>query len=89
MHQKTISKYAWTTEQLVEDIGNLDYDALGDVFALLSRKFEKDALKDLDLWHPIVSNYLKHIAKWLEKILNEDVQPLADLCRSYNEKGLK
>ena len=47
MHSKNISGYDWNLAQLAENIGNLDYDALAELFYSLQKKFEKDALHDL------------------------------------------
>jgi hypothetical protein len=88
-HQKQITHYNGSNEQLWEDIGDLDYDSLVELFSILNKKFSKDAVHDLELWHPKVSEHLQNIATWLAKILQEDIQPLADLCRKYNEKGIR
>jgi len=88
-HKKTIEKYAGTIMELWEDIGNLDYDTLIKLFKILSIKFQKDAIKDTELWHPKVAKRLENISKKLKDILEKEAQPLADLCRPYNEKGIK
>jgi hypothetical protein len=87
-HKKTIEKYQGTLEDLAKDIGNLDYDAMAQVFALLSQKFATDAQHDLELKHPQVAEKLKNISDALKQVLEIDIQPLADLCRTYNEKGI-
>ena len=86
-HSKTIEKYNGTMNDLGEDIGNLDYDALAELFAILTTKFAKDSVHDMDLWHPQVSEKLINISLWLKNILEKDIKPLADICRWYNEKG--
>jgi hypothetical protein len=88
-HAKNIDRYTWTIHELAEDIWDLDYDSLAELFSILSQKFSKDAVHDLELWHPKVAKHLENISEWLAKILEEDIQPLADLCRKYNEKGIK
>ena len=88
-HPKTIEKYDGSPEELCEDFGNLDYDALVEHFDLLTKKFAKDSLHDLGLKHPEVAQYLANISKRLQEILDEEVKPMADLCRPYNEKGIK
>ncbi|MEI6117782.1 MAG: hypothetical protein WCP92_00530 [bacterium] len=45
-HPKTIEKYNGSPEELCEDFGNLDYDALVQHFDLLTKKFAKDSLHD-------------------------------------------
>lgn len=80
-HQKTIEKYAGTLPELGEDIGNLDYDALVELFDVLTKKFEKDSAHDLGLKHIQVAEKLDNISKALQKILENDVKSLADLCR--------
>ncbi len=87
-HKKTIEKYSWNLIELWEDIGNLNYDALAELFEILSIKFQNDVIKDTELWHPKVAEKLKNISKRLKEILEKEVQPLADLCRPYNEKGI-
>ena len=88
-HQKQIIHYNGSNEQLWEDIGNLDYDSLVELFSILSKKFSKDAAHDLELWHPKVAQHLQNIANKLEEILKTDIEPVADLCRSYNIKTNK
>ena len=88
-HKKTIENYAGSLEDLGKDIWDLDYDTLVQVFEILTKKFEKDAEHDKELNHPKVSEHLRNISKALEEILTKDVQPLADLCRPYNEKWIK
>ena len=86
-HSKTIERYNWTMEDLGEDIGNLDYDALAELFAILTTKFEKDSKNDMSIWHPQVSEKLKNISIRLKDILEEESKPLADLCRWYNQRN--
>jgi len=88
-HAKNIDRYTWTINELAEDIWDLDYDSLAELFSILSQKFSKDAAHDLELWHPKVAKHLKNTSLWLAKILEEDIQSLADLCRKYNEKGIR
>lgn len=88
-HAKNIDLYTWSLEELAEDIGDLDYDTLAQLFDLLKDKFHKDSLHDLELEHPKVAKHLKNISQWLAKLLEEDVQRLADLCRPYNEKRIR
>lgn len=89
VHKKTIEKYNWSPEELCEDIGNLDYDALVEHFDFLTKKFEKDSLHDKELKHPDVAQHLANIAKALQEILNKEVKPMTNICRPYNEKGIK
>ena len=88
-HSKTVEKYDWSPEELCEGFGNLDYDALVEHFDLLAKKFGKDALHDLELRHPQVAQYLENISKRLQDILNEEVKPMAKICRPYNQKWIK
>lgn len=88
-HKKSIDKYAGSLHELGEDIGNLDYDTLVELFTILSQKFEKDAAHDLELNHPKVANILTNISTKLKDITEDDAQKLADLCRKYNEKANK
>ena len=88
-HKKTIEKYSGSLEDLGKDIWDLDYDTLVQIFEILTKKFQKDADHDKELNHPKVSEYLTNISKALEEILKRNVQPLADLCRSYNERWIK
>ncbi len=88
-HKETIEKYAGSMHELGEDIWNLEYDALVELFTVLTKKFAKDAIHDKELNHPQVSAYLSDISKALQEILDKDMQPLANLCREYNRKGIK
>jgi len=45
-HKSVIEKYDGSTEQLVEDIGNLKYDSLSEFLKLLSEKIERDSKAD-------------------------------------------
>lgn len=82
-HPKTIEKYNGSQEELCEDIWNLDYDALVKHFELLKNKFGKDAINDP---HSKVAKYLANIAQALQQMLENDVKPMADHCRPYNER---
>lgn len=86
-HPKKIEKYNWSHQELVEDIGDLDYDALVNHFDLLSKKFDKDSKHDIEIKHPQVWKKLKNISDRLKEILEQEVQPLADICREYNQRG--
>lgn len=86
MHLKNIPGYDWNLAQLAENIGNLDYDALAELFDSLQKKFEKDAVHDLSRWDPQVATLLQNIGNWIKDILEKDVEPLANLCRPYNQK---
>ncbi len=88
-HSKIIERYDWTMNELGEDIGNLDYDALAELFAILTAKFEKDSVNDMNIWHPQVSEKLKNISIWLKNILEKEAKPLANLCRWYNQRNEK
>jgi len=88
-HAKRIEEYNGSLEKLGRDIGNLDYDTLVELFEILTKKFKKDSAHDLELNHPQVAEKLANISKALQKILEKDMKPLADLCRSYNEKGIR
>jgi uncharacterized phage infection (PIP) family protein YhgE len=86
-HAKKIEKYDWTTDELIEDIGNLDYDSLAEHFEKLSKKFQRDSINDIQLNHPQVAEKLKNISIRLKDILEQESRPLADLCRGYNERN--
>jgi len=88
-HPKTIEKYDGSLQELWKDIKNLDYDALVELFDVLTRGFWKDSIHDLEIKHPQVSEHLKNISQALQKILENDMKPLADLCRPYNEKWIR
>lgn len=88
-HSKTVERYDWSPEELCEDIGNLDYDGLVTHIDLLVKKFGKDSLHDLELKHPDVAQHLANISKRLKDILEEEVKPMAKICRPYNEKGIQ
>lgn len=47
-HKEIVEKYDGTLEELVEDIGNLRYDALADFISLLAIKLSRDSEKDLN-----------------------------------------
>lgn len=88
-HKQTVEKYSGSPEELCEDIGNLDYDALVQHFDFLTKKFEKDALHDSQLKHPEIAHHLANIAKALKEILDKDMKPMANICRPYNQKWIR
>lgn len=88
-HKKTIEKYAGSLEELWKDIKDLDYDALVELFDVLTKGFWEDSLHDAELIHPQVSQHLANISQALQKILENDMKPMADTCRWYNEKGIR
>ncbi len=47
IHKTEVENYRGSTKQLVEDIGNLRYDALAEFLELLSNKIHADGEKDL------------------------------------------
>lgn len=57
-HKQTIEKYDGTLEELVEDIGNLQYDVLFNFLTLFSIKLFKDSFADLKRDRPKLSGYL-------------------------------
>lgn len=46
IHKDNIDKYNGSMDDLIEDIGNLKYDALSDFLMKLSEKIEKDGNAD-------------------------------------------
>jgi hypothetical protein len=62
---------------------------LTELFGILSKKFAKDAIHDQKINHPEVAQYLANISQALKELLEKDMQPMADLCRTYNEKGIR
>ena len=88
-HPQRIEKYNWTINELWEDIGNLDYDVLVQLFEALTLKFAKDSVHDSELKHPQVAQKLFNISIWLKTILEDEMRPLADKCREYNQKWIK
>ncbi|HMS91317.1 MAG TPA: hypothetical protein PKC87_03800, partial [Candidatus Absconditabacterales bacterium] len=81
--------YNGSLQELSRDIVNLDYDALVKLFTTLKEDFDLDASNDKKLNHPQVADFLRNIADDLKKTLEKNIQPMADICRSYNEKGIK
>lgn len=46
-HKRIVEKYNGTLDELANDIGDLHYESLETLFALISDKLERDAKKDL------------------------------------------
>ena len=89
VHSKTVKNYNWTTKELSREIVSLDYDWQLELFKCLMKDFYIDSSNDINnLWHPQVGEFLANISKWLREILTNDMEPLANLCRSYNEKWI-
>ena len=88
-HPKKIERYNGSEKELSRDIVNLDYDALVKHFENLKNDFAKDAIHDQELNHAQVAQHLANISQALKELLERDMQPMADLCRTYNEKGIR
>ncbi|HKL44070.1 MAG TPA: hypothetical protein VJ892_02200 [Candidatus Absconditabacterales bacterium] len=88
-HPKKIEKYNGTMEELSRDIVGLDYDAQVELFKLLTKDFQTDSINDQNIGHPKVSKFLENISSGLSEILKRDMEPMADLCRTYNKKGIR
>ena len=88
-HWKTIEKYNGSLKELARDIVDLDYDVLVEFFTILKDDFAKDAIHDLKLNHTQVAERLRNIAQGLKEILETDIQPLTDICKKFNEKGIR
>lgn len=88
-HPKTVEKYNGTLKELSRDIVGLDYDAQVELFKSLAKDFDIDSIHDKEILHPQVSVFLKNISKWLIKVLDKDMKPMAKICRSYNEKWIR
>jgi len=66
IHKDKIDKYNGSMDELVEDIGNLKYDALADFLQKLSSKLDKDAQADLKRGRKKLSNKLLDAANNIE-----------------------
>lgn len=88
-HPKTIEKYDGSLQELGRDIKNLEYDALVELLDILTQGFWEDALNDAQLKHPQVSQHLKNMSQTFQKMVEDDAKPMADICRWYNEKGIR
>lgn len=88
-HAKTIEKYNGSLKELTRDIKNLDYDVLVELLSVLVQWFGEDAVHDAERKHTKVSHHLRNISQALQKIIENDAQPMADICRRYNERGIK
>lgn len=74
-----------TLEHLAEDIGNLDYDILMELFGILSDQFlERKNLSRWELQNITLQENCISIGQDLHDILTTTLTPLADRCREYN-----
>lgn len=48
IHKDRVENYEGTMQNLVEDIGDLKYNALAEFLNLLSQKIENDGIKDAE-----------------------------------------
>lgn len=67
IHKSAIEKYAGSMEELVEEIGNLKYDALANFLELLANKIQEDGKKDEERNRIKLSNHLFKSAEKLKE----------------------
>ena len=61
-HKDRVVKYDGTLEELATDLGDLRYDTLSDLMALLSDKILADGVKDYVGGRPVLSGHLERTA---------------------------
>lgn len=89
LRKTMIEKYKGSLYELGEDIWDLDYDALVEIFEAITKKIEKDRNHNGGIINPEVLVHSVNISEALHQILKDNIQPMANLCRWYNKKGIK
>lgn len=78
-HKAHILSYQGTMQNLVDDIGDLRYDALAEFFDLLSKKIAKDSVADMGRNRPKLAGKLNEVAVLLSdaKLKTDEIW---DIC---------
>ena len=81
-HQKKVIDYNGSLEELVEDIGNLQYDSLAEFLILLAEKLKIDSKKDKERGRNKLSNLLDSASL---NILasSQDIEDSWVICKPY------
>jgi hypothetical protein len=81
-HTHTIIKYNGTLEELSENIGDLYYDSLSEFLQLLSKKLEKDSLKDRGRGRIKLANSLKEASENIKNSAS-NISDAWDICEPF------
>ena len=85
IHKDKIERYNGSTDELIEDIGNLKYDALADFLQKLSIKLDKDAQSDLERGRRKLSNKLLDAANNIE-LASLDIDEAWEISEPFMKK---
>lgn len=77
IHQRTLDKYNYSFDTLWQNIRNLEYSMLIELFQVLADKFQQDAQADLARWRPKIAAWISSIRHSLQHIINKHLQPLS------------
>lgn len=83
-HTDTVSRYNGSMTELVEDLGNLKYDALANFLSLLSKKIESDGEKDFNRGRIKLAASLKECSLKLKES-SLPIERAWEICKPYME----
>ena len=84
-HPTKIENYDGSLEKLVNELGDLRYDALSDFLKYLSKKLEQDSLADEGRNRVQLANHLKH-ASFSIKESSESIKKAWKICKPFMEE---
>ncbi|MCP4442968.1 MAG: hypothetical protein GY810_29020 [Aureispira sp.] len=82
VHTSEIKNYNGSTQELVEELGNLRYDALANILDLLAQKIEQDGQKDAERRRVKLASNLFAAAQNLNET-KEAIEKAWDICEPY------
>ena len=81
-HSSKVEKYKGSLEELAEDIGNLRYDSLQELFGFLHLKIQKDLKADADRGRDKLAKQL-HDVSMAMKLAEESVDKAWKICEPH------
>ncbi len=81
-HTKTVPHFNGTNPQLAEEMGDLYYDALAELLALLADKMSADSLADHGRGRPKLAGKLSACAKHLQAA-SQHIQSAWMICAPH------
>ncbi len=82
IHKTDIEKYEGSMKKLCEDIGDLQYDSLAELFGLLSDKISNDGLKDRNRNRIKLASCLENTSNLLQEAKKE-IDKAWKICEPY------
>ncbi|OUS26952.1 hypothetical protein A9Q99_17220 [Gammaproteobacteria bacterium 45_16_T64] len=87
-HTNQIKGFNGSKLELAERIGDLYYDSLSELLALLSEKIKEDSEADLGRGRRNLANHLQECASSLD-IASKEIESAWGICSPYVDEWLK